>query len=460
MPATGPGRKGAAQRSGAAHRFSRWQLAAALLPLALIAGAWTANLGAAEQTASDRSAPSNPAISTVLTVPGTSLDGPASMTVPPSLDPKTYVTTPNDGSTRAHQTDADPSADAAGGIPAVTLAAYRRAEAVLAQADSACRLPWELVAAIGRVESDHGRYGGNVVGDDGKSRPGVFGPALDGRHGLSLVRDTDSGSLDDDAVYDRAVGPMQFIPGTWKIVGVDGDADGVRDPQDIDDAAIAAGVYLCAGSNDLSTSAGKRAAVFGYNHSDAYVALVLSVMRAYQADDFSSVENGLPSDASAPAIDRGHKPRHHHQRHHRPKPHQQQPTGGSDPSGGGDNPGGGGDNPGDGSGGHQGGNGGHHGGGHHGGGHHGGGDGSDQPDDPTGPVVSTVPDTVDPVVEATNKCLAAFTEAGIEPTQHQLTDCIAAYEEGGMGAVDKLISNLLDILGGVLGGGGILGNSH
>jgi hypothetical protein len=244
-----------------------------------------------------------------------------------------------------------------------------------------------LVAAIGRVESDHGRYGGNVVGDDGKSTPGVIGPALDGKHGLTLVTDTDSGAYDHDAVYDRAVGPMQFIPGTWEIVGVDGDADGVRDPQDIDDAAVAAGV------------------------------------------------------------DPGHKPRHH-EPHDQHKPRHHGPAGGGqDPSGGGDKPGGGtggGDGPG--------GGGGNPGGGGHQGGGQGGGSGN-----PTDPVVTTVPDTVDPVVEATNKCLAAFEDAGIDPTDKQLDDCVAAYRDGGMEAVDNLIQNLLDILGGVLGGG-ILGD--
>jgi hypothetical protein len=434
--------------TGRQQRFSRWQKAAALVPLALIAGAWTANLGSATPTASDDVGETDPSIPQV---PGTTLDDPASMTVPPSLDPGTYVTNPNYGSTHAHGTGTDPSTESANGIPAVTLAAYKRTEAVLAQADPACHLPWELVAAIGRVESDHGRFGGNVVGDDGKSTPGVFGPPLDGTREVALVNDTDAGAYDDDSVYDRAVGPMQFIPSTWAIVRVDGDADGVRDPQDIDDAAIAAGVYLCAGDNDLATEAGQQAAVYSYNHSDAYVGLVLRVMRAYMAGDYSAVANGLPSDAPAPGIEPGDP------RPHQPKPHHHKPGhhsdggGGDDPTGGG---GGGSDEPG---GGHHGGGGGHDGGGgDNPGGGGGGGDG--EPSDPTDPIITTVPDTVDPVVEATNKCLAAFEDAGIDPTQGQLNDCIAAYQEGGMAAVNNLVNDLLDILGGVLGGGGgILG---
>src|SRR4051794_15490120 len=194
MSATARGRNGAAvgaSSGGAGHRFSRWQKAAALVPLALLAGAWTANLGAAAPRDVDRSSETPHALPDLPSVPGTQLNDPASVTVPPSLDPRSYLTTPNDGSTRAHRTGAHPATESAEGIPAVTLAAYRRAESVLGQADPGCRLPWELVAAIGRVESDHGRYGGNVVGDDGRSRPGVYGPALDGKAGLALVDDTD-----------------------------------------------------------------------------------------------------------------------------------------------------------------------------------------------------------------------------------------------------------------------------
>ena len=64
--------------------------------------------------------------------------------------------------------------------------------------------------------------------------------------------DTDAGQYDNDTRFDRAVGPMQFIPSTWSVVGVDGDSDGTRNPQDIDDAALATAVYLCSGDDDLS----------------------------------------------------------------------------------------------------------------------------------------------------------------------------------------------------------------
>jgi hypothetical protein len=223
-------------------------------------------------------------------------DGPASYTEPPALVPL-----------EARDPAADsPSQASVSGIPAAALTAYRRAETVLDQADPACHLSWALVAAIGRVESDHGRYGGSVVSSDGRATPGIYGIPLDGSHGTATIPDTDNGVHDKDPIWDRAVGPMQFIPSTWAMVGVDGDADGVRDPQDLDDAAIATAVYLCAGEHDLATGAGQRAAVFAYNHSDAYVDLVLSIMRSYLDGDYTEVPDGLPTATVIPVRQPGH----------------------------------------------------------------------------------------------------------------------------------------------------------
>ena len=173
------------------------------------------------------------------------------------------------------------------GIPSAALAAYQRAEAVINAADTSCELPWQLIAAIGRVESDHGRFGGNVLDDDGVAQPGIYGIALDGRNNTQRITDTDAGQYDSDAKYDRAVGPMQFIPSTWSVVGVDGDNDGKRNPQDIDDAALATAVYLCSGDDDLSAEQGQRASVYRYNHSNDYVDLVLSIMQAYMDGEFT-----------------------------------------------------------------------------------------------------------------------------------------------------------------------------
>ncbi|HET7533745.1 MAG TPA: lytic murein transglycosylase [Nocardioidaceae bacterium] len=262
-------------------RLSTWQKATALVPLALLSGAWTTSLAVTS------SASANTKESTTLpdgtTVPNQALDAPASMSQPGSIAP----------GVPAGARDSVIASASTNGIPAAALAAYQRAEQVINSADASCNLTWQLVAAIGRVESDHGRYGGSVLGDDGKSRPGIYGIPLDGSDGTAEISDSDAGQYDNDQIYDRAVGPMQFIPQTWNVVGVDGDGDGKRDPQDIDDAALATAVYLCSGDEDLATYGGQKAAVYRYNHSEEYVDLVISIMNAYLEGDYSSVPNGV-----------------------------------------------------------------------------------------------------------------------------------------------------------------------
>ena len=181
------------------------------------------------------------------------------------------------------------AAASAQGIPATALAAYQRAEVVINVADTSCHLPWQLLAAIGRVESNHGRYGGNVLGTDGISRPGIYGPQLNGSHGMARIRDTDAGLHDRDRAFDRAVGPMQFIPSTWAVVAVDADGDSRRDPQDIDDGrARRRGLTCASGSDDLSTDPGRRSSIYRYNHSSEYVDLVLSIMAGYMQGDYTA----------------------------------------------------------------------------------------------------------------------------------------------------------------------------
>jgi membrane-bound lytic murein transglycosylase B len=174
------------------------------------------------------------------------------------------------------------SALAQDGIPITALLAYKQAAARESGLDPSCGLTWPLLAAIGRVESDHGRFGGAVLHADGLSTPPIIGPALNG-HGTALILDTDNGRLDGDTVYDHAVGPMQFIPSTWASWGVDANHDGVANPFNIFDAAAAAADYLCAAGGNLTTYAGQARAVRSYNDSNAYIALVLSMERIYAA---------------------------------------------------------------------------------------------------------------------------------------------------------------------------------
>jgi membrane-bound lytic murein transglycosylase B len=168
------------------------------------------------------------------------------------------------------------------GIPVNALDAYRTAAKLVGSADPGCHIDWALLAAIGRVESDHGRFGGNQLDSSGEARPGIFGIALDGSHGTARILDTDHGRLDRDTVYDRAVGPMQFTPSTWRVAGVDANGDGVKDPQNMADAAAAAGVYLCSGRVDLSRPDDLRSAILRYNDSDSYAAMVTAIASAYR----------------------------------------------------------------------------------------------------------------------------------------------------------------------------------
>jgi hypothetical protein len=166
------------------------------------------------------------------------------------------------------------------GIPATVLSAYQDTADDLGRTQPGCQLSVPLLAAIGRVESGHAR-GGNVDAHGATLAP-ILGPRLDGGPGVAAIRDTDGGRYDGDTTWDRAVGPMQFIPSTWRRWGSDGNADGTADPHNVFDAALSAGRYLCAAGGGLATPEGLRRAILAYNHSESYLHLVLAWMRVYQ----------------------------------------------------------------------------------------------------------------------------------------------------------------------------------
>jgi hypothetical protein len=433
---------------------SGWRQVAPLIPLALFASAFTV------------SATDDPAVATAsleqgvsskdpIVVPKQPIPEPANIPVPGvvghGVDPGEQPTQVVSGLSR-------------NGIPTAALKAYSRAQQVMGQVDPACNLPWTLVAAIGRVESNHGRFGGNSLTSQGVAVPGIFGPRLDGVN-TARISDTDAGKFDGDGAFDRAVGPMQFIPGTWRAMGVDGDGDGVKNPQDIDDAAMSAAVYLCAGKTDLSKPSDLNAAVLRYNHSQQYVDLVLSIAKAYAGGSWIAVGNGTESDdqgvdragdqvgdptIDAPADDNlpraedqptypgTARPTTTQQQTTKPttspsKPPTSKPTSkppANDPT-------------------------------------------TTTPKPPTtttptapslqtaaGLIVGTVGSTVAELTTATKYCQSELTKATItKPTQDQLQKCVTAYQTGGTKAVDQVIRNLLSALGllGVLGGG-ILGS--
>lgn len=157
-------------------------------------------------------------------------------------------------------------------IPSRALAAYTDAADRVNAEHAGCFLHWSLLAGIGAIESGHGK--GAVIGADGRVAPTVVGPRLDGSAGMFRIRDTDDGWLDSDHELDRAVGPLQFTPAMWRWAGRDADGDGRADPNDFDDAALAAADLLCA-SGDLRIPSNVLAAVRAYNPSDAYLRSVL-----------------------------------------------------------------------------------------------------------------------------------------------------------------------------------------
>ncbi|MFY1676431.1 lytic transglycosylase domain-containing protein [Streptomyces sp. WMMC905] len=178
-------------------------------------------------------------------------------------------------------TTSDPVAQGAteAAIPATVLDAYKKAEAELRASKPECHLPWELLAAIGKVESGHAS--GGRVDAEGTTLTPIIGPQLDG-NGFALIRDTDGGAYDGNSAYDNAVGPMQFIPSTWAWAGRDGNADGAKDPNNVYDAALAAGHYLCRFGWDLSVRADLDRAVLSYNNSRDYLRTVVSWLEYYR----------------------------------------------------------------------------------------------------------------------------------------------------------------------------------
>ncbi|OLR90004.1 lytic transglycosylase domain-containing protein [Actinokineospora bangkokensis] len=192
------------------------------------------------------------------------------------------------------------------GIPGNMLQAYQRAAQAMGTAQPGCRMDWPLLASIGRIESNHARGGRTDAA--GKTASPILGPVLNGA-GFAAIADTDGGKYDGDARWDRAVGPMQFIPSTWRGYASDGNGDGETDPNNVFDAAVGAAKYLCSGGMDVSNPQQRATAVFRYNHSDSYVRTVLIWADAYArgvtpiaTSPVTAVDVALPSAPGAVVI--------------------------------------------------------------------------------------------------------------------------------------------------------------
>lgn len=195
-----------------------------------------------------------------------------------------------------------------GGIPATVLDAYQRARRRLDSDQPACQLSTALLAAIGKVESGHAR--GGLVDATGTTAEPILGPVLDGGV-FAAIPDTDRGLWDGDLVWDRAVGPMQFIPSTWTRWASDGNDDGRANPHNVYDASLAAARYLCAADRDLSTSTDVDAAILSYNRSASYLTMVRFWLSVYSNGLFAlpDVDADSPAAQAAPERTRaGHGP--------------------------------------------------------------------------------------------------------------------------------------------------------
>jgi membrane-bound lytic murein transglycosylase B len=163
------------------------------------------------------------------------------------------------------------------GIPMIALSAYRKAEQKMAVEAPGCGLSWNLLAGIGRIESGHA--GGGAVDGRGTAVVPIYGPALDGTlPGNEVILQSSVGNR---VTYARAMGPMQFLPGTWARFASDGKGDGTADPQNLFDATLAAARYLCAGGLNLRDPAQVMAAILRYNNSMPYAQNVLGWAAAY-----------------------------------------------------------------------------------------------------------------------------------------------------------------------------------
>jgi hypothetical protein len=132
-------------------------------------------------------------------------------------------------------------------------------------------LDWAVLAAIGKVECDHGRDA-----DPSCTREGVTNPA-------------------------GAGGPMQFLGSTWATYGRDANGDGVRDRWNPADAIFGAAAYLRASGAPGDT----RRAIYAYNHAGWYVALVeiwAARYRASAATVESQPETQAPAGTVTPVL--------------------------------------------------------------------------------------------------------------------------------------------------------------
>ena len=200
---------------------------------------------------------------------------------PPAGDPVPEIDTRADGRPADQLRQWAAERAPALGLPIAALEAYAYAARVAEVENPDCHLEWTTLAGIGEVESHHGTWRGAMIARNGDVTPPIRGVRLDGTNGNLEIIDNDGGELDGDVTHARAMGPMQFIPDTWKLYGVDANNDGIISPDNFDDAALSAAGYLCWRGKDLAEPRGWMEALRAYNHSDQYARAVRDWATAY-----------------------------------------------------------------------------------------------------------------------------------------------------------------------------------
>lgn len=180
-------------------------------------------------------------------------------------------------------------------IPPIALSAYRHAEQLMTASDPQCGIGSNLLAGIGRIESMHAN--GGATDARGTAVQPIYGPALDGTLAVNevIIESNVAGRVS----YARATGPMQFLPGTWAHYASDGDGDGVADPQNLYDSALAAARCLCSGGHNLRDPQQVQSALLRYNNSTWYAQSVLGWAAAY-ATGVVPVDLPSPTGPAAP----------------------------------------------------------------------------------------------------------------------------------------------------------------
>jgi membrane-bound lytic murein transglycosylase B len=186
-----------------------------------------------------------------------------------------------------------------GRIPTVAYDAYRSAAGRAPTVTTSCDVDWVVLAGIAQVESRHGRINDeHEVTADGDVAPPIRGRPLDGTRGTQTIADTDDGVLDGDDEWDRAMGPLQFIPTTWTELGRDGNDDGTADPDNLYDASLTAVAHLCLREpGDYSDRGQLRRALIAYNASGRYADDVLGWIDRYEASPLSEILEGPEEEA-------------------------------------------------------------------------------------------------------------------------------------------------------------------